>query len=241
MKSYIIIGPKKTGSTTLYNSLLSSYRGPLKVLPKEQAPILKLKMHSLSKLLKGGVIDVSPEYFSSYRALIRLRVLEERYGVKFKVVILERSPKERLSSHVSYMFREGIISKELNEEEVEIIAAQAQDRHFKSLWEDAFNTIFINISEKHALQKFFFDELSACFKGVDAANVGGKSATFFKRAILRPAAKMFRKIGAARIVERTGSIDWIRRAVSRTETPTERETLVEIINVMQSFASNDRK
>lgn len=210
--SYVVVGPKKTGSTSFYDAVRRSYDGPLDVLPKEANQLLTDSFENLAKRYRAGVIEVCPEYFSSYRALIRLNALVQDYKIKVRIIVLEREEKQRVASHISYMFNEGVIGKELREAEVETIALQAQNEHFQQLWERLFETIYLDMRDEEELKGFWQEAFGTSFVAGSPSNVGGRQASWMNKAILKPLAGILRGIGARRIVERVseaGALDWI--------------------------------
>ena len=210
--NYIVVGPKKTGSTSFYDAVRRSYHGPLKVLPKEANHLLTDSFENLAKRYRTGVIEVCPEYFSSYRALIRLNALVQDYGIEVRVIVLERKEDQRVASHISYMFSEGVIGEELREAEVETIALQAQKEHFRQLWERFFDTIYLDMRVEEELTEFWQQAFGTSFVAASPSNVGGRQASWMNKAILKPLAGILRGVGARRIVERlseSGALDWI--------------------------------
>lgn len=121
MRSIVIIGPKKTATTAIYNVLRANKQLLLhRLWPKESNYLINARIEDLGKL-RGSFIDISPEYFTSFRALMKLRYMQES-GLGPHVFVINRPDRARLMSHLNYMLKKGEISSSWCESEIECLA-----------------------------------------------------------------------------------------------------------------------
>jgi hypothetical protein len=127
MRSIIIIGPKKTGTTSLYHALRLCEKTNYSYIlfPKESNYFIN---RSLGEILSYSrpFIDVSPQYFTSFRSLLKIKALQDS-GFPLCVIQLKRDPSSRNMSHVNYMVQKQEISAALTEPEVECLCLSNLD------------------------------------------------------------------------------------------------------------------
>jgi hypothetical protein len=209
--NFIIVGPKKTGTTTFYEWLKSSYTGPQIVLKKELNGLYDKSENYLREQYTKGVIEVCPDYFSDFRAHIRLRSLQENYDLKFTIVILDREPYARMRSHVSYMLHEGIITPSLKEPEVNTIVLQSMGEVFRRIWINDFDVRIFDMSDIAQVNSFTTKYLGQQYSEQPRENVTTGAASITKKAVFRPIAAVLRKYGAPGVVEAVRKFQLVQR------------------------------
>jgi len=127
MKSIIVIGPKKTGTSALYDALKScdSVKGNHFILNKESNYLISRPLERY-QLFDRPVIDISPEYYTSFRALLKIKSLQETTD-QLIVLKLKRDSYSRNNSHIDYMLNKNEISSLLIEDEIECICLSNMD------------------------------------------------------------------------------------------------------------------
>jgi len=141
MNNIILIGPKKTGTTSVYEALKAA-GGGYNLLPKESNCFIKKKQDYLYSI-RQPFVDVSPEYYTSFRALIKISEFVELYP-NTKIIVLLRDYESRNYSHFSYMVKKGEIGQDLSQEEVECLMLS----NIK-IWENYYNNkiIFLTVDD----------------------------------------------------------------------------------------------
>lgn len=119
MQSIIIVGPKKTGTSSLYQSLKQAQIHTHYLPPKESNILISEGIHTFIDS-KKPIIDISPEYYSSFRALVNLKRLIDAEP-KTIVIVLEREPGKRLRSHISYMIKKDQLDCNFTSQEWESV------------------------------------------------------------------------------------------------------------------------
>lgn len=127
MRDIIIIGPKKTATTSLYHAINRVVGDSHQIIAKESNLFLRKPASEIAQSYKKPIIDISPEYYTSFRSIINIREFS-RYRKSSPVIIcLSRNNIQRSESHYRYMYSKGIVSKDLLEQEVETICLSELD------------------------------------------------------------------------------------------------------------------
>jgi hypothetical protein len=114
----IFIGPKKTGTTSVYEYIKrSNYDVGLQLLPKESNVLIDKPLEYISDVYRNK-IDISPEYYTSWRALLKAIILLDS-GANIEIIVLDRPYDQRFNSHLNYMLGKLELSSALNEPEWE--------------------------------------------------------------------------------------------------------------------------
>ena len=132
MKLILFIGRKRTGTSSIYNllklknfsylysqesdELISSYEGILKKLRKEKI-----------------VVQVSPNYFSSFRAMYHCSLLKKE-GVRIKIYSIIRENEEWRKSYLNYMFLKGEMKNNVLTKEFETFFQQNNSEFYINRW-----------------------------------------------------------------------------------------------------------
>ena len=120
MRDIIIIGPKKTATTSIYSALDNKKLSNHVLIAKESNQFIKIPLDRIEyKFKKKNFIDISPEYFTSFRALLNIERFINETGRDALIITLKRNLLERSISHFSYMYNKRIISDKLVEAEVD--------------------------------------------------------------------------------------------------------------------------
>lgn len=193
MKSFIVIGPKKTATSSIYTALKNVEGSRCFFLwPKESNYFIKkpLKYFLGTRL---PFIDISPQYYTSFRALMKIKRLKSK-GFDIDVVVLKREPCSRISSHFNYMFTKGEISDSWVEYECETLML-SNYRFFEDI---GLEVIELTVAE---LSKVLKKEYGISSLPVPVENSGDFSvrSIYFKRA-LSIAASFSRRTKAGRSV-----------------------------------------
>lgn len=121
MRDIIIIGPKKTATTSLYQAISLAKPVNHVLIGKESNQFINQRFQKILKNSPNPIIDISPEYYTSFRALINIERFASIRNARPLIIALIRDHDERNLSHYLYMKSKGIISKSLTEREVEVI------------------------------------------------------------------------------------------------------------------------
>jgi len=121
MRDIIIIGPKKTATTSLYHAINDTNITKHRLIAKESNLFLQFSAEEIVEKFQQPIIDISPEYFTSFRSIMNI----EKFAAKRKkvplVISLLRDPDKRFISHYSYMLSKEILTSDMLESEVETI------------------------------------------------------------------------------------------------------------------------
>ena len=121
MRDIIIIGPKKTATTSLYHAINRCSGNKHDILAKESNIFLRIPAKKIAQDFKQPIIDISPEYYTSFRSIINIKeFVNYRRNVPL-IICLSRDKAKRSTSHFAYMFSKGIVSESLLEQEIETI------------------------------------------------------------------------------------------------------------------------
>lgn len=239
----IVVGPKKTGSTTFYEWLHHTYNGPLTLLNKERNGLYSDSEETLIQNYSKGVIEICPDYFADMRAFLRLRRLSERHGLQFRIVILHRDPERRLRSHITYMLNEGVITPRLAEPEVTTILLQAQEERFRALWTSAFPVTLLDMSDRAGMTAFTQPTFDMPFEYDKRENAAGGRAGSVKTHLLRPLATALYRVGGGNLVEairRTGFVERLTHSsVSEQEKDVIEDTIQQVMRLHNNLQGHD--
>ena len=130
MTYVVFVGPKKTATTAVYNTL-KLHNMKVTLLPKESNILIKRCYGN--KLNNKVIVDVSPQYFASYSALFNVHRMVCS-GSNVKVVALKRDEDKRLVSHISYMMKKRELSSGNVSNEFDTICMQNDVERFSTLW-----------------------------------------------------------------------------------------------------------
>lgn len=106
MDLILFVGPKKTGTTSVYDALKTVSQ--VNLFPKESSKLILESQNYISQLSEKKVnIDVSPQYFTSLSAMYHLFTITKKCRVNIQVFIIHRSNNKRLESHFKYIKGKG--------------------------------------------------------------------------------------------------------------------------------------
>lgn len=165
-ETIIFVGPKKTGTTSVYDCLRrQESKLTQKLLRKESNVLID---YPLSKLNGGysNIIDISPEYYTSWRALVKAELLAQ-LGLKIHIVVISRAEKKRVWSHIDYMRGKRMITDEFIEEEWECILNSSQ-----SIWERYWSG-HLSLVTLHELPAFLQSNFNISVTEMPLSNEGG--------------------------------------------------------------------
>ena len=165
-ETIIFVGPKKTGTTSVYDCLRrQESKLSQKLLRKESNVLIDFPLTKLAGEY-SNVIDISPEYYTSWRALVKAELLAQ-LGLKIHIVVISRAEEKRVWSHIDYMRGKRMISDEFIEEEWECIFNSSQ-----SIWERYWSGR-LSIVKLHELPAFLQSTLNISVTEMPISNEGG--------------------------------------------------------------------
>lgn len=166
--SIIFVGPKKTGTTAVYQYIRQriTNQSCFHLFLKETNRLVDLSMSALELTTPNPFIDVSPEYFTSWRALVKAKKLVQ-LGHKITVVVLMRDVVSRGESHLNYMFAKKQLSNDFNEPEWECLF-RSKLNIWKENWEGDY--IELNLAD---VPEFLNLHFNLCLGDLPRSNEGG--------------------------------------------------------------------
>lgn len=204
----VFIGPKKAATSSIYDSIKNTSK--YFVLAKETNILMQDEKKILKVLAKEKrVIDISPQYFSSFRAMFNISKLVKK-GCKIKIYIGKRNSDEAFRSHLSYMSQKQEIKKSKLGQEFETLFLQNNYDLFLNYWKN----LGVEIKE-YQLEKTAFIETIAFELGIDdysekKSNLGNFQTTplykFFKFT-----AKSLRRLGLYFLVEKISKLSIVQK------------------------------
>lgn len=205
MNYYIFIGPKKTGTSSVYTILKKNLdHDAYDLLPKESNILLKNTYGQNYK--SKNLIDISPEYFSSFRAIFNVCRLSKEHNIQ--IIILRRSSERKFNSHLEYMLKKREISETNLSVEFEKLFLQDDYSYFASLWKKIGRDCFEFEIGSNALNEFMLREFNI-FGEFDRENIGQFRTTRYF-GFMKLAAMLLRQLGFAKYVEAVASTKSVR-------------------------------
>ena len=195
-ETIIFVGPKKTGTTSVYDCLRrQESKLSQKLLRKESNVLIDFPLTKLAGEY-SNVIDISPEYYTSWRALVKAELLAQ-LGLKIHIVVISRAEEKRVWSHIDYMRGKRMISDEFIEEEWECIFNSSQ-----SIWERYWSGR-LSIVKLHELPAFLQSTLNISVTEMPISNEGGLEFRNPSTAkVVTPIARLLRRFKfSAKLVE----------------------------------------
>lgn len=206
MTLYIFIGPKKTGTSSVYTHLKE--RCDLEkflLLPKESNILLK-NVYT-KDMMQKHVIDISPEYFSSYRAIFNVSMMPLDQDVK--IIILSRDLNSKFISHLDYMIKKNEISDAILSSEFEKLFLQDNFLFFARIWQLLPHSVFIFELGSSAFVEFLETEFAV--RGDLPRDNDGRFKTTSVFRIMKFFATVLRQCGLHKQVEKIGALRAVRR------------------------------
>ena len=119
-RDIIVLGPKKTATTSLYDAIA---RTELKrrLIGKESNQFIEQTAAEVSARNSRFFIDISPEYFTSFRAILKIHEFSILRGSTPLLISLVRNSGARRKSHYSYMLNKRLVDSAMNGSEIETI------------------------------------------------------------------------------------------------------------------------
>lgn len=216
MLKYLCVGPKKCGTTWLYNNLklLDTFNFP--VMEKEIFYWDKYENRGLNWYYKNfqnyiNMAEISPSYFTSSKACSSL------YGhnKKLKILILLRDPVDRCVSHFKHHYRKGRIPYDIIKS-VELIPEIKEASHYKKyclMWIETFGEKRVKIIPYDEIREApveilcevarFFDEKVEIERSnfdVSAKNIASYPRSYFLAKILTIIADTLRDLRMYKLV-----------------------------------------
>lgn len=216
MTYYIFIGPKKTGTSSVYGHLKKKINlGNFFLLPKESNILLE-KVYSPS-LIKENVIDISPEYFSSFRAMFNAYRISQSKNIK--IIVLKRGSETKFESYLKYMVKKREVSGSNLSIEFEKLFLQDEYDYFVKKWIKLGLCVYQFELGSGAFTNFLENEFKV-FGNLERENDGQFDTTVFF-SMLKVIAKILRKLGLKQFVEFVASLSITRKfAYKRKEVET---------------------
>lgn len=182
-KSLIFVGPKKTGTTSVYFYLKknSKYLTNHKLFRKENNQLIFQSTKKLIRRSQYSYIDISPEYYTSWRAMLSLLKIHKKDELPY-IVFLKREKNRRNNSHLDYMVKKNELSDSFTEPEWEIFF-NSQD----NIWANKYPGPYIELSIGD-IPRFLFDNLNIPISDMEKHNEGGQT---FRYKFLGNSAKTF--------------------------------------------------
>lgn len=117
-RDIIILGPKKTATTSLYDAVANT---ELKryLIGKESNQFIEQSAFEIFARNSTFFIDISPEYYTSFRAILKIHEFSRLRGSTPLLITLERNSDARRKSHYSYMHNKRLVDSAMNGNEIE--------------------------------------------------------------------------------------------------------------------------
>ena len=172
-KSLIFVGPKKTGTTSVYFYLKKNleHLKNHKLFGKENNQLIFQSTIKLSKRSKYNYIDISPEYYTSWRAMLSILRIHRSDELPY-VVFLKREKNRRNNSHLDYMLKKNELSDSFTEPEWEVFFNSQVN-----IWADKYPGPYIELSISD-IPKFLFNNLNIPISEMEKHNEGGHAFRF---------------------------------------------------------------
>lgn len=200
-RALIIVGPKKTASSSIYAAIKASATD-FHVLTKENNNLIRKKKSWIFRNYTRNIIDVSPEYFSSFRAIASLKMLTEKEAIEPHVLIIRRNKDDHIESYINYMAGKLEIDQDFTRIEWEKFFLQTEFKMFCDQWEKTFKTTIIDLHEISALEEFLSNYLGVKVSLEDKfENKGGNSYTITGRYIIAPLSLLLNRIMPSCLIE----------------------------------------
>lgn len=214
----IIIGPKKTASSTFYFALREASHG-YQVLPKESNNLINHGIQKNLRVYSKNVIDISPQYFTSYRAFATLQALVKTGEIEPQILIIKRDSEDHASSYINYMASKNLLDNDFTKPEWETLFLQCEFDLFTNLWSEKFNTKILEFGDMRAANDFICQFLSTELNlSLLHKNKGNQEFTGFGRRILYPISHLLRRIVPALWIEKLRNISALRSLAYRNKT-----------------------
>ena len=230
MKLILFIGPKRTGTSSIYKLLKSKNFSYL--YPQESDELISSHEKILKKLKKEKiVVQISPNYFSSFRAMYHCSLLRKE-GVKIKIYSITRVNKNWKKSYLSYMFLKGEMKNNELTKEFETFFQQNNTDFYISRWKKIANEYFIGSIASNAFKEQFQKDFSINTIDMPHVNKSYYSATKV-RFIFKKISNLFKKFGFQNLSESLSKINFLRfLAYKKPNQRDKKEEQEFIINIM---------
>lgn len=217
-KPLIIVGPKKTATSSLYEALKKT-RSSYDLLPKESNNLIKYSLDKNLCIYSKNVVDISPEYFSSYRAFATLLEIVKTGNVEPQVLIVRRSEEEHSISYINYMCSKNLLDEDFTKPEWETLFLQSEFELFSQLWKNKFNTKIIDFDDMSAADVFISEFLGTKFNTSQVhENKGDKEFTLAAKVLIYPLSQIMRRILPAFAIEKLSRFKFLRLLTFKRKT-----------------------
>jgi len=224
-KPLIIVGPKKTASSTFYTALKKK-KMSYELLPKESNNLIKFGVKKNLRIYSKNVIDISPEYFSSYRAFATLRELVETGEIEPQILIVRRNEEGHTQSYINYMCSKNLLDSDFIKPEWETLFLQSEFELFSRLWKTKFKTKIVEFDDLISADKFLSEYLDIELRTSKIiVNKGDKEFTYLAKIFIYPISQMLRRVLPALIIEKISHIG-VLRSLSFKEKSSNYENLI---------------
>ena len=232
MKLILFIGRKRTGTSSIYNllklknfsylysqesdELISSYEGILKKLRKEKI-----------------VVQVSPNYFSSFRAMYHCSLLKKE-GVRIKIYSIIRENEEWRKSYLNYMFLKGEMKNNVLTKEFETFFQQNNSEFYINRWKKIANEYFIGSITSNAFKEEFQKDFSINIVDMPHSNKSEHSSTIV-RFIFKKISNLLKKFGFQDLSESLSKINFLRALAYKKSNQRDKKKAQEFIKNIINF------
>lgn len=211
MTLYIFVGPKKTGTSSVYAHLKKNCDlENFTLLPKESNILLK-NVYTQDQMNRH-LIDISPEYFSSYRAIFHASMIPTYQDVK--IIILRRELDKKFVSYFDYMIKKGEISEKNLSFEFEKLFLQDHFSFFTHTWQKLPHSVFTFELGSSAFFEFLENEFN--ISGELPRDNEGRFRTTRLFKLMKWLASALRHLGLSKQVERLAGSRALRRLAYET-------------------------